>query len=146
MTRAVFIAKVITPALLGPRFPDSDSRRGTLGSRFRIPPGRIAPNPRFPPRRPVCSWAAVGTSAVSDDRGFRVDFGDGEVVLVKIREQSDLNDILRNVNAAGLRRRAANGFPVNNSFLYRIAEELVEDHEYMVWPRLGPEANPRGKS
>jgi hypothetical protein len=48
--------------------------------------------------------------------------------------------MLRCVNAAGVRRRAANGFPVNDSVLLRSEEKLNEDHEYMVWPRP-----PKGK-
>nr|WRJ69614.1 hypothetical protein TetV2_00165 [Oceanusvirus sp.] len=88
--------------------------------------------------RPVCAPRASASRhrvLPTPTRSVRIDFGDGEAVMVRIRGQPDMCDMLRSVNAAGLRRRAANGFPVNDSVLFRTHDDLNEEHEYMVWPK-----------
>jgi hypothetical protein len=80
-----------------------------------------------------------GRGVASPSRGpYSIDFGDGEVVSVRIRSQSDFRYMLRNVGAAGLRRRSANRFPSNVSPLIMDLEDLSVDHEYLTWPRPAP--------
>jgi hypothetical protein len=74
-------------------------------------------------------------------RHLGIDFGDGEVVRTVCDDQSDFLRMLSSVGAAGIRRRAANGFPVHSAPLIRSMDETHAEHDYMAWPR--PMKSPR---
>eukprot|EP00873_Tetraselmis_striata_P033969 jgi/Tetstr1/454233/TSEL_041152.t1 len=65
----------------------------------------------------------------------RLDFGDGECVAVRLKHQPDFSHMLRSVGAAGVRRKAANGFPTIDAPLLRDIAALNHEHQYIVWPR-----------
>ena len=65
---------------------------------------------------------------------IKIDFGDGEVVQLRIRGQVDFMHMLQSVGSAGVRRRGANTFPTHNSPLIRDILDVDQAHEYMVWP------------
>ena len=68
-------------------------------------------------------------------KSLRIDFGDGEVVQTACRGQADFLDMLASVGAAGIRRRAANGFPVHAAPLIRSVDDSQPAHDYLAWPR-----------
>lgn len=74
----------------------------------------------------------------ADARTVRVDFGDGECVAVSLARQRDFARMLLSVGAAGVRRKAANGFPTYDAPLVHRLEDVEEAWEYMVWPSKRP--------
>jgi hypothetical protein len=79
--------------------------------------------------------SAPRVGAKTPERSFAIDFGDGEIVQVRLRSQSAFDSMLRNIGAAGVRRRSANRFPANVSPLIMDIDDLAVDHEYLTWPR-----------
>lgn len=74
-------------------------------------------------------------SPTSQTKRLNIDFGDGEVVQTACHGQSDFLGMLASVGAAGIRRRAANGFPVHAAPLIRSVDDSIPAHDYLAWPR-----------
>lgn len=106
--------------------------RATVSPRFFA--GRAAPvapvAPAAPRRRPATLPTAPGGR-----HRVSIDFGDGDDVEVLVKHQPDFAHMLHSVGAAGVRRKAANGFPTSTAPLIRDLEDIDADHSYMVWPR-----------
>ena len=94
-------------------------------------------------RRPPAVPALRVSGRVQSDTGhqcivpamLRIDFGDGECVKVTLKHQPDFSHMLHTVGAAGLRRKAANGFPTHDAPLVRRLEDIDITKDYMVWPK-----------
>lgn len=117
----------------GPRMTNAISRavmRAALGT-SRIP---------FVPPTATQVRLAADIDGFARPPAVRIDFGDGECVQVKLKHQPDFAHMLHSVGAAGVRRRAANGFPTNDAPLLRQLEDVDGDKEYMVWPRTADDA------
>lgn len=96
---------------------------------------QIYQQPAVPVLRMSGTTQSHGERKCIEPATLRIDFGDGECVAVHLKHQPDLTHMLHSVGAAGLRRKAANGFPTHDAPLMRRLEDIDVTKDYIVWPK-----------